>query len=146
MNFLKLFRNDTSTNSGRPWIEFPNSQGRTPVETLERLCSAHWAVDAHSRLVEIEGQGVGGRPDSYEVRCLYFFRRVIFTEAIINEAFLTLLKRRGLAAVNALVDGRGLDLTELPPSEAAMVINELFLRHLALKPYADGEHYNIAAY
>lgn len=146
MNFFQTLRPKVPEKSGRPWIEFPNSQDRSPIDTLERIYAQHCASKDRAKLIEIEGQGVGSRPDSYDVRCLFLYRRVVFTDVPIGDTFDITLRERGVATERILANRCGIDLNNESPSSAAHVINELFLRHLQLRPYAAPEHYNVAAY
>ena len=146
MSFFKKNHSKTPNQSGRPWIEFPNSQDNRPIDTLERICAQCWVIKDKPKLIEIEGQGVGSRPDSYDIRCLFLYRRVVFTDEPIGTTFDITLRESGFATVIILGDRHGLDLTNESPASAAGVLNELFLRHLLLKPYTGRDHYNIAAY
>lgn len=142
---MNLFRKleKPPASSGRPWLEFPNDTDGSPEQALLRICRILWQPQEKLQIAEIEGQGMGGRTDSYEVRFFRVFKKILHLDDPLSDAVAD--ECRAFSAT-ILANRSGFDLTAVGPDDAAQLMHILFVHHFKLKPYNERGHYNIAAY
>jgi hypothetical protein len=149
MNFFRtLFQQQPSVRDAGLLHVFPNDDEDNPLEALESICRK--VVDSDNRhnnmLVKVEGQGQGGREDSYVCRHVVLFRKVIFAGDPLSPELSNQLSSEN--GVTVLKNRCGLDCTTVSPAELAKILNILFLDYFKLKQFSDssGTYYCVTAY
>jgi hypothetical protein len=125
-------------------MEFPNGVDVSPLETLRRTCSEIWG-STEPRVAEIEGQGIGNREDSYDIRFIRVYQKIVHLDEPLSDSTLNRI-RQVSANAGMLRNMKAIDLTATSEEEAADVIHQLFVTHFALRPYNELGHFNVAAY
>src|SRR5688500_15946252 len=115
--FSKWTRSQPISN-GR-WIEFRNGVNVAPMERLRRTAGERGG-STEPRVAEIEGKGRGKREDSYDIRFIGVYEKVVHLDEPLSDSTLNRI-RQVSANAGMLRNMKAIDLTAASEEEAADV-------------------------